>query len=90
MRDVEYERRAAESNEQREDRLQHVRESKQGQSIPSQDALLDQPAVRTKMLKFHRSISYVEVPLGLTCLESFPGLTVSSDDLCMTALYVQE
>ena len=32
------------------------------------------------MLNFHMSISTIEVPLCLTCLESFPGLTVSSDE----------
>ena len=80
MRDQEHERRAAESNEQREDRLQRVRESRQGHTVDSQDAILDQPTVRTKMLKFHRSISNIEVPLCLTCLESFPGLSVSSDE----------
>ena len=93
MRDQQRTRRAAESDEQREDRLQlmrdqeherraaeRLRESRERQEDRSQVSLLDQPAVRAKVLKFHQSLIEIEEPLCLTCLESFPGLTVSSDE----------
>ena len=80
MRDQEHERRDAEDLAQRDSRLQRLRESRQRQPDHPQIALFDQPAVRAKMLNFHMSISTIEVPLCLTCLESFPGLTVSSDE----------
>ena len=80
MRDQEHERRDAEDLALRDSRLQRLRESRQRQPDHPQTALFDQPAVRAKMLNFHMSISTIEVPLCLTCLESFPGLTVSSDE----------
>ena len=76
MRRQEHERRAAETDQQREDRLQVIHESRQSQSVSSQVALIDQPAVRAKMQKFHLSISNIEVPMCMTCLESFPGMNM--------------
>ena len=80
MRDQEHERRAAEDLSLRNGRLQRLRESRERQEDRSQVSLLDQPAVRAKVLKFHQSLIEIEEPLCLTCLESFPGLTVSSDE----------
>ena len=80
MRDQEHERRAAEDLSLRNGRLQRLRESRERREDRSQVSLLDQPAVRAKVLKFHQSLIKIEEPLCLTCLESFPGLTVSSDE----------
>ena len=60
--------------------LQRLKESRERQLVYSEVALLDQPDVKAKMLKFHRSIGEIEEPLCLTCLESFLGSTVSSDE----------
>ena len=79
MREHEHERRNAEDTEQGESRLQLLQESRRRQSVHHpQIALIDQPSVRSKMLSFHLSVSSIQVPTCMTCLEGFPGLTMCS------------
>ena len=80
MREQEHERRVAEDPEQRNSRLQRIRESRRRQLVHPQVALFEQPAVRAKLLNFHSSISSIEVPVCRTCLDGFPGLNISSDE----------
>ena len=54
------ERLAAETEEQREARLQHNRERHKEQQ--SQLPLLEQPSVQAKMRKFHPQFSTLDVP----------------------------
>ena len=79
IREQQHDRRAVESPELTRRRLQLVRETRQRQSVTSHVALLDQPAVRAKMRNFHLSITNIDVPKCITCLESFPGMSMCTD-----------
>ena len=69
----------AETAETRDVRLQVDRERhRQRRSANPGIPLLDQPAVQTKMQKFHTSLATLEVSTCSTCLEGFPGLTMCS------------
>ena len=66
------ERLAMESRAERENRLQIDRE-RHG-TLP----LLEQPAVKSKMQKFHQHLTTLETPICSTCCEQFPGLKINS------------
>ena len=69
----------AETAETRDARLQVDREwDRQRWSADPEIPLLDQPAVQTKIQKFHTSLATLEVSTWSTCLEGFPGLTMCS------------
>ena len=42
----------------------------------SHQPLLHQPAVPSKMSKFHSALAALEVSACVTCMERFPGMTV--------------
>ena len=66
-------RLAAETDKEREARLQHDRERHREQQ--SQLPLFEQAAVQAKMRKFHAHLATLNV---FTCLEGFPGLQLHS------------
>ena len=70
------ERLVAETQEQREARLQRDRERHRDQH--SHLSLIDQPSVQSKMLKFHGHFATLEMPTCPTCSKRFPGLKVNS------------
>ena len=84
------ERLAMKSHVERENRLQNDRE-RHG-TLP----LLEQPAVKSKMQKFHQHLATLETPICSTCCKQFPGLKINSQsgeclscsrDKCIPKLY---
>ena len=86
--------KASETKEQRAARLLQLRQSAQQRRILSgtqqqcladtrlsydqETALLDQPAVKSKILNFHVQLAGLEVSCCGVCHETLPVLTVSS------------
>ncbi len=68
-----------ESPEERAARLERLRQNTNDSGPETHLPLLEQPAVKGKMLKFHQEISTLEMPICSTCMEKFPGLKVNSE-----------
>ena len=48
----------------------------QSHSLSTGQPLFQQPAVRSKMSKFHFGMAALQVTTCVTCMERFPGMTV--------------
>ena len=83
VRDDQQQRIAAETSEERESRLQQVRDNRRHCSSASEMLpLFLKPHVHSKMSKFHYKLAALQVPSCTTCLEKFPGMDVNGQSEC--------
>jgi predicted Zn-ribbon and HTH transcriptional regulator len=81
MSALQKQRLASESEEERADRLAHMRNvrSKEVNHSPQ----IDQLQIQAKLLKFHRELSEINVPTCTICDETFPGMAVNKKSECI-------
>ena len=73
-------RLSSEATDDREAKLQRMKEYSAKTYYPSTRLpLFHQPAVKTRMLKFHSDIAAIDCTRCSTCLEQFPGLKLASN-----------
>ena len=91
VRTCRQQRIAAETPQETAARRQRDRECHMQQSLhlSSAQPLLHQPAVRSKVSKFHSGMAALQVATCVTCMERFPGMTVrmtsaGTECLCCT------
>ena len=92
MRDQGQERRAAETSEKREERLQRMRDQEHEplrntidynvcKRVGKDNWFIQKLLFLISLMSELKCLNFIgQKPLCLTCLESFPGLTVSSDE----------
>ncbi len=79
MRTSQRDRRAAETEKEREARLQcDGKRCREQQAVSSELPLLHHQSVQMKMLKFHEHMASLDLLRCTTCLEQFPGLQLCS------------
>ena len=78
LRVRQQERLTAETPEETEARRQRDREihMKLSCSLSHEQPLFNQPAVRSKMSRFHSGMAALQLSTCITCMEKFPGMTV--------------
>ena len=83
MSDLQQQRISTETHEERATRISAAQERLQNRTLDDEKLpKLEQRGVQAKMQSFHRDIAALSSPTCITCMESFPGMRVTSKSEC--------
>ena len=83
MSDLQQQRIAAETPVERATRISSAQERMQNRAIKDEQLpKLEQCRVQAKMQAFHKDITALSSPTCITCMESFPGMKMTSKSEC--------
>ena len=80
---LQQQRIASETPDERATRISAAQERLQNRTLDNEKLpKLEQRGVQAKMQSFHRDIAALSSPTCITCMESFPGMKVTSKSEC--------